>query len=163
MTLTLHPSDEQVAVAWIASIPGFTTAMAGTVLPPDVTGGRNAAAWLSTGYVTVAVAGGNPDALLPVSRPVMQVDCWAARPGSGLPPWEDAAALASAIRYATLDRVTMNRVLAISANGVTYPSASVQAATLLTAFRRIYDDTAEYARYQGDLQLSWIAPGDQIT
>lgn len=158
--LPLLPSDELVAVAWIASISGLSTAMVGTQLPPDVNADGSAASWINTGFITVSVVGGNPDPLLPVNRPVLQVDCWATVPGSNKPPWNKAAAIASVIRYATWDRIRGPRPLAVTVNGVAYPLAVVQGAYLATAFRRIYDDQGDYARYQGDLALSWIAPAD---
>lgn len=161
-TLPLEANDELVAVKWLATVPGFTSAMVATTLPASVDPSGKPAAWLATGFVTVTVAGGNPDPLLPVNRPVMQVDCWATVPGSNKPPWGKAAALASAIRRATWSRTEIPRPLALAANGVTYPTAVVQSAWLATGFRRIYDDQGDYARYQGDLVLEWITVGDTI-
>jgi hypothetical protein len=160
--LPLLPNDELVATAWIASIPGLTPAMVGTQLPPDVGPDGSVAPWIATGYITVAVVGGSPDPLSPINRPVLQVDCWATVPGSNKPPWMKAAALASAIRYATWDRVRIPRPLVASVNGAEYPLAVVQSAYLATAFRRVYDDEGDYSRYQGDLALTWIAPNDRL-
>jgi hypothetical protein len=160
--LPLVPDDELVAVAWLASIPGFTRAMVDTQLPPGVNPDGSTAAWIGTGFITVAVAGGGPDPLLPVDRPVLQVDCWATVPGSNKPPWRKAAALASAIRYATRDRIRTPRPLSTTINGAEYPLAVVQSAYLATAFRRLYDDEGDYAHYQGDLALNWIAPTDRL-
>jgi hypothetical protein len=136
--------------------------MVATTLPADVDPQGNPAAWIQTGFVTATVAGGNPDSLLPVNRPVVQVDCWAAVPGSLKPPWWQADAIASAIRRACWSRLHIARPLSIAANGVTYPSAVVQGARLVTSFRRIYGDGGNYARYQGDLWLSWITVNDRI-
>jgi hypothetical protein len=160
--LPLLPNDELVATAWIASIPSLSTAMVGTQLPPDVDPDGSAAPWIATGYITVAVVGGSPDPLLPINRPVLQVDCWATVPGSNKPPWQKAAALASTIRYATWDRIRIARPLVAAVNGVEYPLAVVQSAYLATAFRRLYDDEGDYAHYQADLALSWIAPNDRL-
>ena len=52
-----HTPSDLVFVAWIASIPGFSTAMVDTQLPPDVNADGSEAAWLTSGFVTVAVAG----------------------------------------------------------------------------------------------------------
>jgi hypothetical protein len=161
-TLPLYPSDEQVAVSWIASIPGLSYSMVATTLPADVDASGGPAAWVQTGFVTVSVVGGNPDPLLPVNRPVMQVDCWATVPGSNKPPWGACAAIATEIRRACWSRTRIARPLPIVANGVTYPSAVVQGARLATAFRRLYSDQADYARYQGDLWLSWVTVNDRI-
>lgn len=168
MPIPLITSDEMVTVEWIATIPGFTRQMVGEKLPPDVLPPNEArqqlpAPWLQTGFVTVAVAGGNPHPLLPVQKPVMEVKCWAALPGSNDPPWNFAQRLAGAIRVATRDRTTMSRLLTPVVEGITYPSAVVQGATILTTPRRLYDDAADYACYQTDLWLSWVAPGDRIT
>jgi hypothetical protein len=137
--------------------------MVDTQLPPDVNPDGSAASWISTGFITVAVAGGNPDPLLPVDRPVLQVDCWATAPGSNKPPWRKAAALASAIRYATRDRIRIPRPLVTAIGGVEYPLAVVQSAYLATSFRRLYDDEGDYAHLQADLALSWIAPTDSFS
>ena len=160
--LPLENTDEVVAVAWIASIPGLSSAMVGTQLPDPVDANGMRAPWLTTGFVTVAVVGGTPGDMLPVNRPVIQVDCWTSVPGSNKPPWLMAAALASAIRRATWDRYTIARPLAITANGVVYPSAVVQSAYMATSFRRTYDDPGDYAQYQGDLALSWVTVNDHL-
>lgn len=161
--LPLVPSDDLVAAAWIATIPHFTTAMTGTRLPPDIDESGQPAAWLATGFVTVAVAGGTPHSLLPVHRPVMDVRCYAAVPGSNLPPWEAAKALGQAITKATWDRVTINRQIIPASEGVTYPAAFVQGAYMATHFRPVYDDAADYAVVQGDLALEWVTAADLIT
>lgn len=160
--LPLYPSDEMICAAWLASIPGFSAAMTGTQLPPDVDADGSPAAWLQTGFVTVATVGGTPDDLLPVNRPVMDVRCWAAVPGSNRPPWQMARALGSVIQRACWDRRTLARPVTPVLNGVTYPVAVVQTAWMAQSFRRIYDDAADYAVYQADLALQWVTPGDQL-
>lgn len=161
--LPLIASDDLVAAAWIATIPHFTPAMTGTRLPPDVNPDGTAAAWLKTGFVTVSVVGGTPHALLPVHKPVIEVKCWVAVPGSNLPPWEDAKALGQAITKATWDRVTLCRRLIPASEGVAYPPAVVQGAYMATHFRPLYDDAADYACVQGDLALTWVTAADLIT
>jgi hypothetical protein len=158
----LYSNDELVTIAWIASIPGFTTAMVGTQLPADVNADGTVAAWLATGYVTVSTVGGTPDDMLPVHRPVMEVKCWAAVPGSNKPPWMAARALASAIGLATWDRYSIARRLTPELNGVAYPVAVVQTAYFTQAFRRIYDDPGDYACYQADLALQWVTVGQLL-
>lgn len=160
--LPLEANDEIVAVAWLASAAGLSAAMVGPVLPPDVDANGSVASWIQTGFVTVSVVGGNPDPLLPVSRPVVQVDCWATLPGSNKPPWNLALALSRAVLRATWDRHTIPRPLAPVVNGVVYPTAVVQSATIATSFRRMYDDEADYARVTGDLQLSWVMAHDTL-
>jgi hypothetical protein len=156
VALALRPTGELVAVAFLGSVQGLSPQMVATTLPADDT------TWAATGFVTVAVVGGSPNIYLPVKSPVFQVDCWAVKPGSGKPPWWKANAIAEAIRYATLQRTGLNRVLAINANGVSYPSAVVQSACLLTEPRRMYADSADYALYSCDVQMTWTTCGDVI-
>lgn len=160
--LPLAANDELVAVAWLGSITGLSTQMVATQLPADVNSDGTAASWVQTGFITVSVVGGTPSAYLPEESPVMQVDCWATVPGSNKPPWWKAAALTRVIRRATLDRYNIPRLLTITANGIAYPSAVVKTAYLATSFRRVYDDAGDYARYQGDLALTWVTVGEQI-
>lgn len=157
------PTDLLVAAAWIASIDGFTADMVGERLPPDVLppspGKRNQpASWLKTGFITVQVVGGTPDAYVPRRNPVIGVDIYASRPGSNDPPWHQAEALGEAIWLATLARTGFNRKLSIQVEGVAYPSANVQSAYLDAPFRRFYDDPAAYARVTANLALSWVMP-----
>lgn len=154
--LPLLATSELVACAWIGSIDGLSPQMTATTLPP------NDAAWAPTGFVTVSVVGGSPDIYNPVKKPVMQIDCYATRPGSNKPPWGQANVIAETIRYATLQRTGFNRELSLSANGVSYPSAAVQSAYLMTEMRRMYSDAADYAHYSFDMQMTWITIGDHI-
>jgi hypothetical protein len=160
------PTDELVACAWISTIPGFSPSFVATQLPDPANKDGTPADWVATppyGFVVVTVVGGNEDDWLPVYRPVMQVDCWSTKPGSNKPPWFRANRLAKHISAATRDRHTLNRQLTIAANGVAYPSASVQRAAMLTSPRRMYDDVGDFARYQFDLQLSWIMLSEVIS
>jgi len=152
----LRATSELVAVAWIGSVPGLSLGMVATTLPADDS------SWPNAQFVTVAVIGGSPNIDLPVKAPVFQVDCWACKPGSNKPPWGKANALAEVIRYATLPRSGVNRLLTITANGVTYPPATVQAARLLTEPMRRYGDAADYANYSFDLAMTWVTAGDRI-
>ncbi len=165
MPIPNMPTDELVAVAWLSTVPGLSSSIVATQLPPDTIKGNQPAAWVVTapyGFVTTTVVGGGPDPLLPISRPVMQVDCWATRPGSNKPPWNRANRLATAIWKATLDRRTIARPLTISANGVVYPIAAVQGARIVSTPRRVYDDAGDYARYQFDLWLQWITVAETL-
>lgn len=162
----LLATSELVCCAWIGSIPAIAanggTQMVETTLPADVNPDGSVAAWVQTGFITVSVVGGSPDIYNPVKKPVMQVDCWATRPGSNKPPWWQANVLMETIRYATLQRTGLNRTLSLSVNGVTYPSAVVDSAVFLTEPRRDYSDAADYARYLADVQFTWRTIGDQI-
>jgi len=160
--LPLLATSELAAVAWIGSIPDLSAQMVATTLPPDANADGSPASWLITGFITVAVVGGSPDIYLPVKKPVIQVDCWAARPGSNKPPWGQANVIAETIRYATLQRTGFNRPLTLGANGIPYPGAVVTSAYFATEFRRLYSDAADYARYQADMALCWQTIGDTI-
>lgn len=160
--LPLLPTSELVAVAWIGSVPNLSPQMVATQLPSDVNSDGTVAAWVRTGFVTVSVVGGSPDIYLPVKQPVIQVDTWATKPGSNKPPWWMANVLAETIRYATWQRIGWNRPLTLTAGGVSYPGAVVTSAYFATEFRRLYDDQADYARYQADLAMSWVTIGDKL-
>jgi hypothetical protein len=159
-----------VTVAWIASIPGFTTDMAGPQLPPDVNPDGSPAAWLQTGYITCNTVGGTPDDLLPVHRPVMEIKCWAAVPGSDYAPWLVAEGLAARITVATWSRRRIPRPLrpvitypaamtgGVQLPAVTYPPAVVRSAYFAQEFRRLYGDQGDYAVLQADLALEWTSP-----
>jgi hypothetical protein len=163
MTLTL-PNSELVACAWIATVPGFTSAMVGTTLPSIQ---KTLPAWVSTGFITVMVVGGTPGAYMPQAAPVVQVDCWAVNAtqvGVGgpinvatKPPWGTANGLAEQIRAASygLNKSAGGRRLAMPVAG--YAHAAVQSAQLMSEPRRLPADPASYARYQFDLQLFWVA------
>ncbi len=161
---TLLPTDILVALTWIATITGFTPDMVGETLPPDVIPAQGRvksrpAPWLRTGFVTVFPVGGAPDMYVPRTETVVQVDCWAAVPGSNSPPWHQAEALGQSITVATWQRSGFNRKLVPVVNGVAYPPAMVQAVYMATAFKRLYADSADYARVTGNLGLNWIMPG----
>ena len=156
MTLALIPGDELVATSWVASIPGLSPQMVATQLPADET------AWSDNGFVTVAVVGGTPHPDLPLSRPVIQCDCWAVSPSSSKPPWFKANAIATAIKYACWHRTNIPRLLTITANGVTYPTAAVRSAVMVTQPRRIYGDPANAARYSCDISLVWAMTNDRL-
>lgn len=155
-TLPKLATSELVGIAWLGSIPGLSTQMVATQLPADDT------SWSATGFITIALVGGSPNIYLPVKCPVFQVDCYAVKPGSNKPPWWKANVLAETIRYATLQRTGFNRLLSLSAGGVSYPSARVQTANLTTEPRRRYSDAGDYAIYGFDLAVEWMTAGDVI-
>ena len=130
--------------------------MVATQLPADET------AWSQNGFITAAVVGGTPPPDLPLSRPVIRYDCWAVSLSSSKPPWFRASALANAIRYACLHRTNVPRLLTITANGVTYPTAAVRTAVMLIHPRRVYGDPGDAARYTTDVQLDWTMTNDRL-
>jgi len=166
VTTLLLPNSELVALAWLASVPGFTTAMVGTMLP-KLPGSGTMPGWVATGFVTAAVVGGSPDAWMPQAQPVIGVNCWAVNatqtggPTGPInpatkPPWGKAAQLGEQIRGAayTLNRSGAARQVAMPVTG--YAHAAVQSAVLLTEPRRVPGDVGSYARFTFDMQLFWF-------
>ncbi len=148
MTLPNLPNTDLVALAWLASIPGFSSDMVATTLPDP-------SAWSADGFVVVTGGVGGTMLDVPAKAPVVQVDCYATAPGSNKPPWGTANRLAEHIRAETFQRDRAVRDLQISAGPVTYPPARVASARLVTEPRRMYGDPADWAHVQFDLQLLW--------
>ncbi|AMW13315.1 hypothetical protein A4E84_29765 [Streptomyces qaidamensis] len=139
-----YPSTELVATAWLQQVPDMQ-ADVGTELPKDPT------TW-PDGFVQVMTVGGTPGIHLPMRRPVVQVDCWAATPGSPEPPWGLASHLGALILAATYtagQRLTELPDL--------FGTVRVQSAYAVSEPRRIPSDEARFARVQFDLQLHWSA------
>lgn len=165
MSTLLLPDSELVTQGWLAAIPGWSTAMVGTTLPRLGPTGPMPA-WVDTGFVTAAVVGGTPASHAPQAQPVMSINCWAvtatcAGPGQPInvknkPPWGRASQLAEQIRAAAyvLDK-GFGRGVTLPVPG--YAHAAVHSALLLTEPRRLPADLAGYARYQLDIQLTWVA------
>lgn len=151
MTTLQHATTDLVAVAWLASLPAFSPAMVGTILPrPDSDG---VLPWASTGFVQVTSGvGGTPEKDVPLANPVVQIDCWAAQSNSDLPPYAKANALAEAIRWACLGGDGTQRALTLRSG---YAQARVKTAYLLTEPRRVYGDEADYGRYLVNLAMAW--------
>lgn len=142
----IRPTNELVAVAWLKHVTGSD--LVATDLPADNT------SWSASGFTQVMVTGGTPDNDVPVARPVLSVDCWAAAPGSAKPPWYRANARAEAIRAAVLDH--MNVPFTVVTLPEVYSDARVLSAVMLTEPRRVLSDEANYAHYQFDLRLHWV-------
>jgi len=165
MTTLLLPDSELVAQGWLAAISGWSSAMVGTTLPRLGPTGP-LPGWVSTGFVTVGVVGGTPASHVPQAQPVLSINCWAvnatcAGPGQPInqknkPPWGVASQLSRQIVAAAyvLDK-GIGRAVTIPAPG--YAHAAVLSALLLSEPRRMPADLASYARYQFDLQLTWVA------
>lgn len=139
-------TPEQVAVAWLKTLPTIPSDKVATSLPADST------VWGSTGFVQVTIAGGSPASSVPLYRPVVQVDCWAATTGSAKPPWGRAGSLAQAIVWATYR--FRGQVVNL---GTDFAVASLLSVRPLSEPRRIPDDEAGFARVQLDLELSWTS------
>lgn len=149
MTVTLRATTDLVAVAWISDL--FDTPMVATNLPKR--GADGTISWASTGFVVVTTVGGSPHPYMPVRNPVVQIDCWAANPDSGSPPWGKANNLAEEIQNGFYQVGDIPRDLVLNAG---FPGARVLSAWTVTEPRRVYDDEASYARYTMTAQFTWI-------
>src|SRR3546814_20981463 len=98
MRISDWSSDVCSSDLWIKSITGIPANSVGTTLPADNS------TWEASGFIQVQMASGNPDLYLPMNQPVLQVDCWAAKPNSEKPPWGKANNLAELIKAATYEK-----------------------------------------------------------
>jgi hypothetical protein len=151
VTVLQHATTPLVTVAWLASLPGFSSAMVGGVLPrPDDSG---VLPWATTGFVQATIpVGGGTDMYVPLNSPVMQIDCWAAQSNSDLPPYAKANALAETIRWACLGDTGMQGALTLRDG---YAQARVKSAYLVSEPKPVYGDEADFARYLINLALTW--------
>ncbi len=154
--MSLLPTNELVAIAWLKGITDLPTDAIGTTLPA-------VDSWADTGFIQVAVVGGTPDRDLPVRRPVMGIEAWAANRNGAKPPWGKADQLCAIIWAACFggvdDPVPSQRIVSMHVPG--YQQAAVKAAYWNTEPRRIpRPDDARYALYSGDLQLHWNPVGE---
>lgn len=157
-----NPNSDLVGEKWFGGVPGLSPAMVATTLPRDPT------TWTTIGgsakaFVVVTVVGGDPDPDLPIRRPVYQVDCWATRIGSTIPPWGTANLVAEMIRSNIEARpVLYKRGLTFTDKG-DYRSAFVNQARMRTEPRRAITsgigDEASWAHYMTDVELEWIVTG----
>lgn len=148
-----YPTNGLVAVAWLGQrVPGLTPAMVATSLPRKVTD------WADLGFVQATVITGTPDVDVPIRRPLIQVDCWAASVDSSgtvstRPPVHKAARLAELVRTATeLDTARYSSPLEMPAN---YAGAIALSAYVRSEPAEIPDDPSGYARMTFDLVLEW--------
>lgn len=140
------PTNELVGIHWIKSLAGIPTNSVGTTLPADNS------TWEASGFIQVQMASGNPDLYLPMNQPVLQIDCWAAKPNSEKPPWGKANNLAEIIKAATYDKQYWGP-LTLPA---THENARVLGSVAVTEPRRVLGDEARFANYTFDLQLIWV-------
>lgn len=145
-------TPEQVAVAWVKTVPTVPADKVATTLPADST------TWGSTGFVQVSIVGGAPEPHVPLYRPIVQVDCWATNPGSAKPPWGRAGSLAQAIVWATYGHRYATPVSA----GSDFQDALVLSVRPISEPRRIPDDEAGFARVQVDLELVWVTESGPV-
>lgn len=151
MTTLQHATVDLVVTAWLATIPGITAAMVGTTLPQPAADGT--VSWASSGFVQTTTVGGSPGIHVPLSSPVLQIDCWATQSNSDLPPRAKANALAMAVWWACELNTGTEQVLTLRSG---YAGARVMSAYLLGEPRPIFGDPSDYARYTANLAMNWI-------
>ena len=149
MTAPVLPNTDLVAMAWLASLPGFSAAMVGTTLPKPVNGIYS---WAATGFVLASTVGGSPHHEYALRRPVVQVEGWWVQPGSNKPAWGQANGLCESIVAATYNEQLVRAPLAMR-TGVA--GARVIRANALTEPRRKPGDQGDAAVYWFDLALDW--------
>jgi hypothetical protein len=142
-----RPANSQlVAVAYLKTLDNIGNIVA-TSLPKG-------ASWHETGFVQVGpVVGGVIDPHVPLKRPVLQIDCWAANTNTKFPAWDQATDLAEHIRRGTYDDSKLHKALTLRTG---YEQAKVLAASLQSEPRPIYLDPAQSARIQFDIELHWM-------
>jgi hypothetical protein len=155
--MSMNPTSDLVAVAWVSGIAGLSSSVVSTNLPQDNS------TWATSGFVTVSTIGGSPDLYVPIRQPVIQVDCWAVNPNSGRPPWGKANALAELVRA----HVEAGPRASNFARSLTFPQGDYLGANVMDAIMRTEPrrgitegvapsgDEASYARYLFDLELHW--------
>lgn len=148
MTTPLTPTAELVAVSWLRSLSGVDDA-ATTVPDPD--------RWTADTFVAVTVVGGTVDHAVPIRAPVLQLDCYARRPGtSERPAWNRANLLAETIRLASYSVAALTLPMYVAG----YAPVLLSSATWLTEPRRMVSDPGFLARYSADMQLVYTVPGE---
>lgn len=151
MTTLQHATVSLVAAAWLATIPGITADMVGTRLPRPATDGS--VSWAETGFVQITPVGGGFGMYVPLSSPVVQVDCWATQSNSDLPPLAKADALAMTVAWAAVENVGIETELVLRDG---YVGARVMSAYLLDVPRPMYADPSDYARYTMHVAMNWV-------
>ena len=150
MAGSLLPSNEQVAVAWLGSIPGLSGKVA-TTLPSALED------WADTGFVTVAGVGGTPHLYYALQRPVVSVHFWACTLNGSRPPWGVAHDLYSLARYGTYSVLDYSNVpRPLTGFPAKYCNARVNLANFLAEPERRPGDPGDFAEYVANLELQWI-------
>lgn len=147
--MTLPANTELVAIAWLGGVSSLTSSMVATTLPSDNT------SWAASGFITVRTVGGTPGLYVPMREPVVTLDFWAVKPGSGKPPWFQAATLTELVQAGTRASNAQRAVTLPTG----YNSAHVFSAYFVQEARRAYGDQGDYAHYVVDMALHWIDGG----
>jgi hypothetical protein len=141
-----YATPENVALGWVAGLPGLSAAMVGDTLPTDNT------SWAASGFITAVVSGGGANIYYRLDEPVVTLQCWACQPGTSFVPWPKARNIAETIRVATY----LNQPRTVS------PPLCDETAKVLSSYtlgqpRKVFGDLGEYAAFSVDVQLFWVA------
>ncbi len=143
-------NTELVTKAWLLSLPGIPAGKVATLLPA-------LDQWAETGFVRVTTGvGGDHHPDLPVRRPVVQLDFFAARLGSKVhPPWGQAFDLAELV-VAAQETDSADRCKTVTLPD--HDTATVLDVSVMTEPRRgPIPDPASYARVTMDVQIQWTS------
>jgi hypothetical protein len=147
MSVPRYATTERVAVAWLATLAGVTSAMVDTELPDlAVTD------WSATGFLVVTAVGGTSAIEFPLAHPLVSVQCFAVSADTGVPPWNAAGNLAATIDAGCFAPTGVGQF-------VTLPNCD-ENARVLSAYttgipRRSYGDMGDYACMVTQLALHW--------
>jgi len=145
----MRPSSQQVAVAWVQSLPELVGVGVATTLPPQKQ-------WGGQDFVTVSAnLGGIPVMGMMTRMPVLQIDSWAQAPNSTRPAWNRASMTAEAIRDAAYGSDSYCELT--FAGG--FMPVSLEGVRVLSEPRRLSSDTAAIARCVLTLQFYYTPAG----
>lgn len=152
--LPKRANTELVAAAYLRSIvAAYDAAVGATLQGPDPDTAQ--LTWSKAGFVQLTGITGTIDMYVPMRRPVVSLDIYAANPGqSKRPPWGKCFALAELIVAASLDTATHDNHAVVSLP-TGYPSARVAEFTVLIEPQRRPADPADYAHVGMDVAISW--------
>lgn len=141
------PNTDLVTVAWLKLVPGVS--QAATKLPE-----ASVLRSLPGGFVRVLSGiGGFSPLDVPLRRPVVQIECWAApAEGSQKVPWGVASDLAESIFLAQYDPALMD--VTVDLVPVTFGQARVRTVNAQEP-RKIEGDPSGFARFDVDAMINW--------
>lgn len=140
-----YANTEKVTAAWLATLPGITSAMVGGTVP------SNNGTWAASGFIELSGLGGNADLDFPVDHPIVNLKFWTVDPDSGLPPWNRAADLGEIVK----DGCLSNGVGVILDLPTSDQNARILSVYMKQTPRRMYGDVGDYACFVAELAVHW--------
>ena len=142
-----RPTSLLVVSAWLDSIPTLRAGISGPELPEDNT------SYGGSGFVVISPVGGYRDIFLArTGRPIIQLDCHAIAPDTGLPLWYRAGDLLDEIVRATETKSTLQRILTLPHDR---GSARVMSCYPISEPRKLYRDDTSAAIQSQDFVFHW--------